>query len=161
MSALAKIIRVTAVGLPLFLAGCDSSSSAHGITAPAATSTSTADATTLRGRSPAVTDSSEAAACGDRSTTLDRESCLKDLVSRLEADLDAALKRFTDRQLAPAGKVAANQTAWLTYRDAQCELEAGEFEGGSFAPVAYGFCQAALTRARLEDVRRALGLIPN
>lgn len=42
------------------------------------------------------------------------------------------------------------QRKWLTYRDAECDYEAGRYEGGSMQPLVRYSCLEDLTRARTK-----------
>lgn len=47
----------------------------------------------------------------------------------------------------------AAQRAWIEFRDRQCELESYEMLGGTAQPMVGLGCQAAMTRARTEDLK--------
>jgi len=53
-------------------------------------------------------------------------------------------------------KLIAAQQAWIKFRDSSCEFERSEFEGGSIAPMIYGFCLADVTEQRTKDLQRYL-----
>ncbi|MBE9074109.1 MULTISPECIES: lysozyme inhibitor LprI family protein [unclassified Microcystis] len=53
-------------------------------------------------------------------------------------------------------KLIAAQQAWIKFRDSSCEFERSAFEGGSIAPMIYGFCLANVTEQRTKDLRRYL-----
>ena len=53
-------------------------------------------------------------------------------------------------------KLIAAQQAWIKFRDSSCEFERSAYEGGSMAPMIYGFCLAAVTEQRTKDLRRYL-----
>jgi uncharacterized protein YecT (DUF1311 family) len=46
----------------------------------------------------------------------------------------------------------AAQRAWIAFRDAACEVEAGVWEGGSMAPLIHATCMTRLTEARTTDL---------
>lgn len=48
------------------------------------------------------------------------------------------------------------QTAWINFRDATCAYEKGQYEGGTFAPVAYSSCIARLTKQRTQELQQYL-----
>jgi uncharacterized protein YecT (DUF1311 family) len=86
------------------------------------------------------------------------ESCVTEHVQRVEADIRAALTRFTTvlnaRGIRDAAKlVAASQTDWEGYRSSQCQLYDKLSEGGSIARVAVAYCRRDLADARLIDLR--------
>lgn len=51
-----------------------------------------------------------------------------------------------------AASLLASQRAWLTYRDAQCAIEGGEFAGGSMQVMARFSCLADLSRERSKGL---------
>lgn len=53
-------------------------------------------------------------------------------------------------------KLITAQQAWIKFRDSSCEFERSAYEGGSLAPMIYGFCLAAITEQRTNDLRRYL-----
>ena len=53
-------------------------------------------------------------------------------------------------------KLIAAQQAWIKFRDSSCEFERSAYEGGSLAPMIYGFCLANVTEQRTKDLRRYL-----
>ncbi|MCA2701203.1 MAG: lysozyme inhibitor LprI family protein [Microcystis sp. M179S2] len=53
-------------------------------------------------------------------------------------------------------KLITAQQAWIKFRDSSCEFERSAYEGGSIAPMIYGFCLADVTEQRTKDLRRYL-----
>ena len=53
-------------------------------------------------------------------------------------------------------KLISAQQAWIKFRDSSCEFETSAYEGGSMAPMIYGFCLADVTEQRTKDLRRYL-----
>ncbi|WP_417309945.1 lysozyme inhibitor LprI family protein [Devosia sp.] len=49
------------------------------------------------------------------------------------------------------------QRAWLNYRDAQCDVMAAPYDGGSLHQLVISNCLAQLTRSRTEQLRQLLG----
>lgn len=48
------------------------------------------------------------------------------------------------------------QRQWVRLRDADCALDAAEFQGGSMQPMIYAYCRAGLTRERVAHLRTLL-----
>jgi len=71
------------------------------------------------------------------------DAVLNQVYSRLVAKLDNDEKA----QLKEA------QTAWLKYRDANCELVADQFKGGTIRPMIHANCLADMTRKRTIELR--------
>lgn len=53
-------------------------------------------------------------------------------------------------------KLKLAQTAWLKFRDADCEYEAFQYEGGSMQPLVNSSCLEAKTKQRIEDIKQML-----
>ncbi|XWK90011.1 MAG: lysozyme inhibitor LprI family protein [Phormidium sp.] len=49
-------------------------------------------------------------------------------------------------------KLILAQRAWINFRDANCEFERSQFEGGTMAPAAQAGCMAQLTKARTAQL---------
>lgn len=45
------------------------------------------------------------------------------------------------------------ETAWLKYRDTNCEFVADQFKGGSMRPMIYAGCLADMTKKRTTELR--------
>ncbi|HUS12991.1 MAG TPA: lysozyme inhibitor LprI family protein [Pyrinomonadaceae bacterium] len=45
------------------------------------------------------------------------------------------------------------QTAWLKYRDANCEFAANQYKGGSMRPMIYAICLAEMSDNRTSELK--------
>jgi uncharacterized protein YecT (DUF1311 family) len=45
------------------------------------------------------------------------------------------------------------ETAWIKYRDANCEFVADQFKGGTMRPMVYAFCLADVTKSRTTELK--------
>lgn len=45
------------------------------------------------------------------------------------------------------------QTAWLKYRDANCDFVADQYKGGTILPMIHGLCLAEMTRNRTTELK--------
>ncbi|MHA6722759.1 lysozyme inhibitor LprI family protein [Sphingomonas sp. RS2018] len=52
-----------------------------------------------------------------------------------------------------AAALLASQRAWLTFRDAQCVIEGGEFASGSLQGMTMARCRTRLTNERTAQLR--------
>ncbi|MBI2718810.1 MAG: DUF1311 domain-containing protein [Rhizobiales bacterium] len=66
----------------------------------------------------------------------------QEILKRLEASRADDVARFKDAQ-----------SAWLKFRDAECEFVWPIGEGGSARPMVRSFCFAELTKQRLKDMQ--------
>ena len=78
---------------------------------------------------------------------------------------DAELNRIYQQTLAKLPvdhqeKVKEAQRAWIPFRDAHCESESFTFNGGSMQPLIRATCLESATKARTEQLRSMVRLIP-
>ena len=50
-------------------------------------------------------------------------------------------------------RLVTAQLAWMKFRDAECTMAAGRFEGGTIAPMIYAGCVDRLTQQRTQDLK--------
>jgi len=91
--------------------------------------------------------------CKDTKTQLDMNTCLASAYGDADRDLNA-LYTSVKGKLNPAAiaKLQEAQRAWIRYRDANCEAEAGLYEGGSIQPAVRSGCLGRVTRARVAEL---------
>ncbi len=53
-------------------------------------------------------------------------------------------------------KLKLAQTAWIKFKDADCEYEAFQYEGGSIQPLIKSSCLEDKTKKRIEDIKQML-----
>jgi len=66
----------------------------------------------------------------------------RQLVAKLDEDEKSQLKEA--------------QTAWLKYRDANCEFVADQYKGGTIRPMILGYCLAEMTRNRTTELKNQI-----
>ncbi len=49
--------------------------------------------------------------------------------------------------------IAEAQSAWQSFRDAQCGWVREQYDGGSMAPMAHSLCLADLTERRIDELK--------
>lgn len=69
-----------------------------------------------------------------------------------EKELNVRYRALLERSPAIAEEIKASQSAWINYRDAQCDLEATDMEGGSGQREYYYRCIAKKNRARIDEL---------
>ena len=101
-----------------------------------------------------------------------RTNCWEDLASKAEANLntvfrqlqanirakiteDRTLKEFRERSLE---KLKTAQLAWTKYRDAQCDADEQQYEGGTIAPSIRFGCIRDLSERRADELRKTYAL---
>lgn len=68
-------------------------------------------------------------------------------LNRVYQQLAAMLEDEAKAQLKEA------ETAWIKYRDTNCEFVADEYKGGSIRPTILGLCLADVTRNRTSELK--------
>jgi uncharacterized protein YecT (DUF1311 family) len=74
---------------------------------------------------------------------------------------DAALNRVYQRLAAmlndnEKAQLKEAQSAWLKYRDSNCEFVADQYKGGTMRPMIYGYCLADITKKRTGELRNQI-----
>jgi len=101
-----------------------------------------------------------------------RTNCWEDLANKADAGLnalyrqlqanihgrmaeDGTLKEYRERSLE---KLKAAQLAWSRYRDAQCDADEQQYEGGTIAPSIRFGCIRELSERRAGELRKTYAL---
>jgi len=114
---------------------------------------------TLVPASFAAEPSEQFTSCMDDSggVTANMLDCIGQENQRVDEELNALWQIELPKQDADfKGMLRASQRAWIAYRDATCDTEAAQYEGGSFASVAFSDCHRQLTTDRLDWLGRIL-----
>ena len=97
-------------------------------------------------------------ACMDQARTqMEMTGCAADELGRADSVLNAVYAQVVaqvDSVQLPL--VRAAQRAWIPLRDADCALDAAEFQGGSIRPMIEMMCLSRETRRRTAFLRRLL-----
>ncbi|WP_170517120.1 lysozyme inhibitor LprI family protein [Ruegeria atlantica] len=101
--------------------------------------------------------------CSDASSQVEIGVCVGQMEDRVNLALDESygfamqsakeLDEITERvEAQPA--LEASQSAWASYRDAQCEAVGASYGGGSGTGIAITACRVDLGRARVDELLR-------
>lgn len=91
--------------------------------------------------------------CDYSGTQRQMNACASRDYKQADADLNAAYKQVMSRLGDPTKtKLRQAQRLWIPYRDAACDAEASQFEGGSLQPLIVLTCFERLTKARIQDL---------
>jgi uncharacterized protein YecT (DUF1311 family) len=96
--------------------------------------------------------------CADPQTQTAINACAEQEYKEADAALNVTYKRLMEK-LIPGRKtqLKAAQTAWIKFRDAHCRFDSTPYRGGTMAPTVYYGCITAMTKARTEELQKALG----
>ena len=95
--------------------------------------------------------------CANPQTQFEMNQC----AARDYRAADAVLNQTYQRLVAmlndeEKSQLKTAQTAWLEYRDSNCEFVGDEFKGGSMRPLIYASCLADMTRKRTIELRNQI-----
>ena len=92
--------------------------------------------------------------CSDFDTQTEMNICAGKEYKAADASLNRVYQQLA-RTLEPEEKsqLKAAQTAWIKYRDTNCEFVADQYKGGSIRPMIYGLCLADVTRNRTSELK--------
>jgi uncharacterized protein YecT (DUF1311 family) len=110
--------------------------------------------------------------CPLATTDQARANCWEEIANKADASLNAvyrqlqaamrakiaeegSLKEFRERSLE---KLNAAQSAWSRYRQAQCDADEQQYEGGTIAPSIRFGCIKELSDRRAEELRKTYAL---
>ena len=105
------------------------------------------------GGAPAQQQKPSETPCGEFGTMAEARECAHREFKAADAELNAAYKQLAAKlDEADKERLKAAETAWLKYRDANCEYENSFYAGGSMRPMIHSFCLARMTRARTAEL---------
>jgi uncharacterized protein YecT (DUF1311 family) len=92
--------------------------------------------------------------CSDANTQGEMNICAGKEYKAADANLNRVYQQLV-AMLEPEekGQLKVAQTAWIKYRDANCEFVADQYKGGSIRPTIYGLCLADVTRNRTSELK--------
>lgn len=95
--------------------------------------------------------------CPDAQSQFEMNQCAGKAYKAADAELNQVYQKLVamldDEEKAQLKNV---ETAWLKYRDANCEFAADQFKGGSIRPMIHAFCLADMTRNRTAEIRNQI-----
>jgi uncharacterized protein YecT (DUF1311 family) len=94
--------------------------------------------------------------CPEAHTQLEMNLCADAQYRKADAELNRAYQQLARASGGAGARLKAAQLAWLKFRDAECDYEASQYEGGSMKPMVYSFCLAGVTGARTKQLRDML-----
>ena len=95
--------------------------------------------------------------CNNPQTQSEMNICASIAYQNADRKLNQVYRQLLPRlSAARKQKLITAQQAWIKFRDSSCEFERSAYEGGSLAPMIYGFCLANVTEQRTKDLQRYL-----
>ena len=95
--------------------------------------------------------------CPDAQSQFEMNQCAGKAYKAADAELNKVYQKLVamlDEE--EKAQLKAVETAWLKYRDANCEFVGDQFKGGSIRPMIYAFCLADMTRNRTAELKNQI-----
>jgi uncharacterized protein YecT (DUF1311 family) len=97
---------------------------------------------------------SKSAPCANASSQADMNDCAGREYKAADATLNQVYRQLIslldDEE---KSQLKEAQTAWLKYRDANCEFVGSQYKGGTMRPMVHAMCLADMTRSRTSELR--------
>ena len=91
--------------------------------------------------------------CADAQTQGEMNICWGNQYKAADAKLNQVYRQFmTKLDDSEKAQLKDAQTAWLKYRDKNCEFVADEYKGGSMRPMIAAICLAEVTQSRVKEL---------
>ena len=106
-------------------------------------------ATSINAQKPKKTDP-----CANPQTQTEMTRCAADAYKAADVVLNQVYQKLVakldDEEKA---QLKEAQTAWLKYRDTNCDFVADQYKGGTMRPMIYAGCLADVTKNRTSELR--------
>ena len=94
------------------------------------------------------------APCSDVNTQAEMNICAGKEYKAADATLNRVYQQLVAMLDAEAKtQLKEAQTAWIKYRDANCDFVGDQYKGGSIRPLILGLCLADVTKNRTAELR--------
>lgn len=91
--------------------------------------------------------------CANPQTTLEMNICAGRAYQTADRKLNQVYKTLQSKlKVQQRQRLSNAQLAWIKFRDATCNYERGQFEGGTAAGPVGGSCLARVTEQRVKDL---------
>ncbi|MBC1240607.1 lysozyme inhibitor LprI family protein [Nostoc sp. 2RC] len=95
--------------------------------------------------------------CNNPQTQLEINQCTNLSYQNADKKLNAAYQKLLPKlDRTRKQKLITAQQAWIKFRDASCEFERSQYEGGTIAPAIYLGCLENITKERTQQLEEYL-----
>ncbi len=95
--------------------------------------------------------------CEEAQTQTDMSICWGNEYKKADAKLNQTYKQLAAKLDEDEKAQLKNaETAWLKYRDANCEFVGDQYKGGSIRPMIYAMCMADMTTNRTTELKHQI-----
>ena len=98
--------------------------------------------------------------CGEFDTQFEATQCAHKEFLAADAELNRTYGQLVAKLDAKRrARLKEAETAWIKYRDANCEYESSRYEGGTMRPMIHSFCLARMTASRKDELKDQIEVI--
>jgi uncharacterized protein YecT (DUF1311 family) len=95
--------------------------------------------------------------CADAQTQTDINICWGNEYKAADAQLNKTYQQLVALlDAAERNQLKNVETAWIKYRDANCDFVADQYKGGSMRPMIYALCMADVTTNRTTELKQQI-----
>ena len=92
--------------------------------------------------------------CADPQTQFEMNKCAADAYKAADAVLNQVYRQLVAKlDEEEKAQLKEAQTAWLKYRDTNCDFVADQYKGGTMRPMIYAGCLEDVTKNRTRELR--------
>jgi len=92
--------------------------------------------------------------CATAQTQAEMNICAGNEYKKADAELNQVYRKLVEMlDDAEKSQLKSVETAWIKYRDANCEFVADQYKGGTIRPMILGLCLADVTKNRTTELR--------
>lgn len=98
--------------------------------------------------------------CAEAGTQYEMNQCAHKEFTTADAELNKVYAQLVSKlDVKRRARLKESELAWIKYRDANCEYESSEYEGGTMRPMVHSFCLARMTAARTGELKDQIELL--
>ena len=95
--------------------------------------------------------------CAEAQTQADMTICWGNQYKAADATLNQVYRQLMDKlDDEEKNQLKAVESAWLKYRDANCEFVGDQYKGGTMRPMIEAICLADVTKNRTTELRNQI-----
>ncbi len=98
--------------------------------------------------------------CAEAGTQYEMNQCAHKEFTTADAELNKVYAELVAKlDVKRRARLKESEQAWIKYRDANCEYESSQYEGGTMRPMVHSFCLARMTAARTGELKDQIELL--
>ncbi|HJZ81366.1 MAG TPA: lysozyme inhibitor LprI family protein [Pyrinomonadaceae bacterium] len=95
--------------------------------------------------------------CADAQSQAEMNICAGKEYKAADAELNQAYQKLNSMlEAEEKAQLKEAETAWIKYRDLNCDFVADQYKGGTIRPMILGLCLADVTRNRTTELKNQI-----